>query len=66
MAQAAMADAKAFLAGKAGLGPRYKFHAVAREDTILLHPSRTPRGFSTIRSWNNGGDPRQDCDTEHA
>ena len=59
-------DAKAFLLGKAGLGPCYKFHAVAREDTILLHPSRTPRGFSTIRSWNNGGDPRQDCDTEHA
>ena len=61
-----MADAKAFLPGKAWLGPRDKFDAVAREDTILPHPSRTPRGFGTISSWNSGSDPRQDCDTEHA
>jgi hypothetical protein len=57
MAQAAMEDAKAFLPGKAGLGPRCKVHAVAREDAILLHPSRTPRGFGTIPSWNSGDDP---------
>jgi hypothetical protein len=31
-----------------------------------LHPSRTPRGFGAIPGWNSGGDPRQDCDAEHA
>ena len=39
MAQAAIEDAKALLHGKAGLGPRYKLHAGAREDTICsIHP----------------------------
>jgi hypothetical protein len=57
MAKAAMEDAKAFPPGKAGVGPRYKFHAIARDDTTLLHPSRTPRGFRTIPSWDSGGDP---------
>src|SRR6516164_9169212 len=58
MAQAAMEDAKGLV------------HATnstpSRERTILLHPCWTPCGFGTFPSWNSGGDPRQDCDTEPA
>jgi len=57
MEQAAMEDAKSFFPAKQGL-VHATFHAVAREDTIWLHLSRTPHGVGTIPSWNSGGDPR--------